>query len=162
MPFGNFLSRMHELVLSNSDKKHFAIVELEKLLSLWEKRLKHFSEMPNPEESSMSLIGNMLLGEELVYDKESLKTAHESLVTQLTAKQMNVYDSVMNDIDFNGGGLFFVYDYEGTGKTFVWRTLSAKIRNRSNIVMNVASSGKTSLFLPGGSTTHSKFAILFS
>ncbi|XP_031108511.1 uncharacterized protein LOC116012985 [Ipomoea triloba] len=68
----------------------------------------------------------------------------------------------MNDIDCNGGGLFFVYGYGGTGKTFVWRTLSSMIRSRGDIVLNVASSGIASLLLPGGRTAHSRFAIPLS
>ncbi|XP_019191060.1 PREDICTED: uncharacterized protein LOC109185575 [Ipomoea nil] len=42
---------------------------------------------------------------------------------------------------------------------FVSRTLSSKIRSRGDIVQNVASSGITSLLLPGGRTAHSRFAI---
>ncbi|KAL6545543.1 hypothetical protein OROGR_009417 [Orobanche gracilis] len=41
----------------------------------------------------------------------------------------------------------------------VWKTLSAAIRSRAGIVLNVASSGITSLLLPGGRTAHSRFAI---
>ncbi|XP_019195640.1 PREDICTED: uncharacterized protein LOC109189302 [Ipomoea nil] len=81
------------------------------------------------------------------------------LVTQLTYKQKNVYNSMMNDIYYNGGGLLFVYGYGGTGKTFVRRTLSSKIKSRGDIVLNVALSGITSLLLPGGRTACSRFAI---
>ncbi|XP_031124230.1 uncharacterized protein LOC116026943 [Ipomoea triloba] len=104
--------RLLDMLLSDSDKKQFALVELEKLLSLWGKCLRDFLEMPLPDETSMGLMENMLLAEELAYDKESLKTKHETLVTQLTDEQKNVYNSVMNDIDCNGGGLIFVYGYK--------------------------------------------------
>ncbi|XP_019150957.1 PREDICTED: uncharacterized protein LOC109147756 [Ipomoea nil] len=57
------------------------------------------------------------------------------------------------------GGLYFVYGYGGTCKTFVWKTLSAAIRSQGNIVLNVASSGIASLLMPGGRTAHSRFAI---
>ncbi|XP_019191277.1 PREDICTED: uncharacterized protein LOC109185784 [Ipomoea nil] len=151
-----------KLVLSDSDKKQFALVELENLLSSWGKSLRDFPEMPIPDESNMGLIENMLIAEELAYDNELLKTEHETLVTKLTDEQKNVYDSVMNDIYSNGGGLFFVYGYGGTCKTFLWRTLSSKIRSRGDIVLNVASSGIASLLLPGGRTSHSRFAIPLS
>ncbi|XP_031131707.1 uncharacterized protein LOC116033092 [Ipomoea triloba] len=150
------------LLSSNSDKKQFALVELEKLLTLWGKSLRDFPEMPLPDETNIGFMENMLIAEELAYDKESLKIEHETLLTQLTDEQKNVYDSVMNDIDCNGGGLFFVYGYGGTGKTFVWRTLSSMIRSRGDIVLNVASSGIASLLLPGGRTAHSRFAIPLS
>ncbi|XP_019177671.1 PREDICTED: uncharacterized protein LOC109172883 [Ipomoea nil] len=118
--------------------------------------------MPILDETSIVLSENMLIAEELAYDKELLKAKHETLVTQLTDEQKNVYDSVMNDIASNGGGLFFVYGYGRTCKTFVWRTLSSKIRSHGDIVLNVASRGMTSLLLPEGMMTHSKFAIPLS
>ncbi|XP_031111844.1 uncharacterized protein LOC116015818 [Ipomoea triloba] len=146
----------------DSDKKQFALVELEKLLTLWGKSLRDFPDMPLPDETNIGFMENMLIAEELAYDKESLKIEHKTLLTQLTDEQKNVYDSVINDIDCNGGGLFFVYGYGGTGKTFVWRTLSSMIRSRGDIVLNVASSGIASLLLPGGRTSHSRFAIPLS
>ncbi|XP_019161175.1 PREDICTED: uncharacterized protein LOC109157791 [Ipomoea nil] len=118
--------------------------------------------MPLPEENNIGLTENMLISEELAYDNESFKAKHETLVTQLTDERKVVYDSVINDIGSNGGRLFFVYGYRGTGKTFVWRTSSLKIRSRKDIVLNVASSGIASLLLPGGRTTHSRFAIPLS
>jgi ATP-dependent DNA helicase PIF1 len=65
----------------------------------------------------------------------------------------------MHAVDDGKGGVFFLYGYGGTGKTFVWKTLSAAIRSRGQIVLTVASSGIASLLLPGGRTAHSRFAI---
>ncbi|KAG5610801.1 hypothetical protein H5410_022082 [Solanum commersonii] len=59
----------------------------------------------------------------------------------------------------NSGGFFFLYGFGGTGKTFIWRTLSAAIRSKGDIVLTVASSGIASLLLPGGRTSHSRFVI---
>jgi len=41
----------------------------------------------------------------------------------------------------------------------MWKTLSAALRSKCMIVLNVASSGIASLLLPGGKTTHSTFCI---
>ena len=65
----------------------------------------------------------------------------------------------MNDVKFKSRKSFFVYGYGGTGKTFVWGTLSAALRSKGEIVLNVASSGISSLLLPDGRTAHSRFAI---
>ncbi|XP_042005908.1 uncharacterized protein LOC121754650 [Salvia splendens] len=65
----------------------------------------------------------------------------------------------MSVVNSNHGGLFFVYGYGGTRKTFIWKTLSAAIRSKGDIVLNVASSGIASLLLPSGRTTHSQFKI---
>ncbi|KAL8512339.1 hypothetical protein ACS0TY_018715 [Phlomoides rotata] len=54
---------------------------------------------------------------------------------------------------------FSLSGYGGTDKTFLWKTLSAKLRCEGKIVINVASSGTSSLLLPGGRTTHSRFSI---
>lgn len=55
--------------------------------------------------------------------------------------------------------MFFVYEFGGTGKTFLWKLHSAAIRCRGDIVLNVASSGIASLLLQGGRTAHSRFGI---
>jgi len=41
----------------------------------------------------------------------------------------------------------------------MWKTLSAALRSKGMIVLNVASSGIASLLLPGGKTAHSTFCI---
>ncbi|XP_058763022.1 uncharacterized protein LOC131636428 [Vicia villosa] len=53
----------------------------------------------------------------------------------------------------------FLYDYGGTGKSFMWNTLSAVLHSNRDIVLNFASRGIASLLLPGGKTTHSRFKI---
>lgn len=55
--------------------------------------------------------------------------------------------------------MFFVNGYGGTGKTFLWKTLSYRLRSEGKIVLNVASSGIASILLPGGKTAHSQFGI---
>lgn len=59
----------------------------------------------------------MLLHEELVYDREALKEEDDVLIKKLIHEQMHVYDTVISDVNVNGGGLFFVYDYGGKRKT---------------------------------------------
>ncbi|XP_076951289.1 uncharacterized protein LOC143624565 [Bidens hawaiensis] len=59
----------------------------------------------------------------------------------------------------NKGGVFFVYGYGGTGKTYLWKTLSTAIRSKGEIILTVASSGIASLLLTGRRTTHSRFHI---
>ncbi|XP_010484838.1 PREDICTED: ATP-dependent DNA helicase PIF1-like [Camelina sativa] len=59
----------------------------------------------------------------------------------------------------DNGGVFFVYGFGGTGKTIMWKTLSAVVRYRGLIAVNVASSDIASLLLEGGRTGHSRFCI---
>lgn len=65
----------------------------------------------------------------------------------------------MSSVSKEKGGVYFLHGYGGTGKTFMWRTLAARIRSRGKIVLTVATSGISSLLLLGGRTTHSKFKI---
>ncbi|KAK2394369.1 ATP-dependent DNA helicase PIF1 [Trifolium repens] len=65
----------------------------------------------------------------------------------------------MTAVENQQGGVFFLHGYGGTGKTFMWRTLSSALRSKCKIVLTVASSGIASLLLPGGRTAHSKFKI---
>ncbi|KAL7087278.1 hypothetical protein ACP275_13G058200 [Erythranthe tilingii] len=55
--------------------------------------------------------------------------------------------------------MFFLYGHGGTRKTFLWKTLSAVVRSKGEIVINVASSGMVSLLLLGGRTSHSRFGL---
>ncbi|KAG5063413.1 hypothetical protein JHK85_004596 [Glycine max] len=47
-------------------------------------------------------------------------------------------------------------------KTFLWQTFSYKLHAKRKIMLNVASSGITSLPLPGCKTVHSQFSILLN
>ena len=82
------------------------------------------------------------------------------LLTLLNADEHGaIFDKIMRVVASQSGGVYFLYGYGGTGKTFIWKTLSSTIRSNGGIVVTVASSGIASLLLPGGRTTHFKFAI---
>ncbi|XP_076906036.1 uncharacterized protein LOC143561987 [Bidens hawaiensis] len=115
--------------------------------------------MPYPDNESLSSSNNRLISQELSYDIPTLQNEVRCLSSQLTAEQRLIYDDIIREIDGDNGGVFFVYGYGGTGKTFLWKTLSASIRSKGEIVLNVASSGIASLLLPGGRTAHSRFGI---
>ncbi|KAL6533054.1 hypothetical protein OROMI_027166 [Orobanche minor] len=83
-----------------------------------------------------------------------LKEGHIVLINKI-----QVYEKIITAVDIDKGGLFFVYGQGGTGKTYIWRTLCAALRERGDIILHVASSGIASL-LPKGRTAHSRFDIL--
>ncbi|RZB47105.1 hypothetical protein D0Y65_050939 [Glycine soja] len=76
-----------------------------------------------------------------------------------TEQQAKIYNQIIQVVNKNEGGMFFLYGYGGTGKTFIWKTLATSLRVDNKIVIMVASSGIASLLLPGGRTTHSKLKI---
>jgi len=77
-----------------------------------------------------------------------------------TDERKTIYDRIIQVVNNNEGGMFFLYGFGGTGKTFIWRTLTSSLRAENQILIIVASSGIASLLLPGGITAHSRFKIL--
>ncbi|GBP38709.1 ATP-dependent DNA helicase pif1 [Eumeta japonica] len=66
-----------------------------------------------------------------------------------------VYETLMQAVDNNTGGLFFLDAPGGTGKTFVISLILATIRSRCDIALALASSGIAATLLDGGRTAHS-------
>ncbi|CAH9127716.1 unnamed protein product, partial [Cuscuta epithymum] len=149
-------------VMDNEQLHMAALAEIEMLLHRRGKSLRDYPPMPCPTSSSTLLPENRLVQEELQYDRQAMHEEHNTLLQGLTSEQRIVYEKIINSVETECGGMYFVYGYGGTGKTFVWRTLSAALRSKGDIVLNVASSGIASLLLPGGRTAHSWFAIPIS
>ncbi|XP_072067039.1 uncharacterized protein [Arachis hypogaea] len=108
---------------------------------------------------SCDLSNNNLINEELLYDRQDLGSKYLLNLAKMTTEQKNVYDTIINSVDRGEGGLYFLHGYGGTGKTFIWQTLAASLHSKGQIVLTVASSGITSLLIPGSRTAHSSFAI---
>ncbi|KAL6569662.1 hypothetical protein OROMI_014176 [Orobanche minor] len=147
------------LVLSDHQIKNLALAEIEKLLKANGSSLHYFDDMPKPDGSVVSDATNQLILDELSYDRVAMQSQHAELYTHLTDEQRNIYEKIMSAVDGGRGGVFFLYGYGGTGKTFIWRTLCSGLRGRGDIVLPVASSGIASLLLPKGRTAHSRFGI---
>ncbi|MFS7972712.1 putative DNA helicase [Helianthus anomalus] len=147
------------LSLNEDQIKNLTLCEIEKYLLRNNSTLRNFTSMPYPDDDSVSSVNNLLINEELAYDKDNLQNEFHNLLNSLTAEQRSVFDNIISVVRNKKGGVFFVYGYGGTGKTFLWKTLSASLRSKGQIVLNVASSGIASLLLSGGRTAHSRFRI---
>ncbi|KAK9050036.1 hypothetical protein SSX86_030995 [Deinandra increscens subsp. villosa] len=145
--------------INDDELKNLTLLEIEKILVLNNSSLNNFDSMPYPQCGDLLLSENALINEERSYDKDVMLQDFENLFVKLTEEQRNIYDEIITSIDNKEGGVFFIYGYGGTGKTFLWNTLSASIRSQGKIVLNVASSGIASLLLPGGRTARSRFRI---
>ncbi|XP_057779966.1 uncharacterized protein LOC130998566 [Salvia miltiorrhiza] len=148
-----------DLLMTDAEIENLALVEIEKLLKSLGRSLREFDSMPYPSFDSLKSSYNNLIADELLYDREKLSLEHSKYLSKFTEEQFHVYNSIMTSVTSGVGGVFFVYGYGGTGKTFIWKSLSAAIRCTGGIVLNVASSGIASLLLPGGRTAHSRFKI---
>ncbi|XP_042051270.1 uncharacterized protein LOC121796497 [Salvia splendens] len=80
---------------------------------------------------------NTLISDELSYDREALGREHLEFLSQFTNEQLHVHDTIMSSVNSTEGKIFFVYGYVGTGKTFIWRSLSAGIRSTGDSMCNI-------------------------
>ncbi|KAL7601903.1 hypothetical protein Lser_V15G26956 [Lactuca serriola] len=147
------------LSLNEVQIKNLTLFEIEQILLRNNSSLKDYGKMPYPDVESVSSSNNRLITEELDYDIPTLKNEFDRMFVKLTNEQRDIFLDIMDAVKHNKGGVFFVYGYGGTGKTFLWKTISTTIRAQGQIVLNVASSGIASLLLTGGRTTHSRFRI---
>ncbi|KAI3812104.1 hypothetical protein L1987_16809 [Smallanthus sonchifolius] len=147
------------LVLNEDQIKHLTLFEIENFLLRNNLTLRRYTTMPFPDDECISSGNNTLLNEELAYDKGILEEDFRNLFTSLTNEQRVIFEEIIAAVNKNKGGMFFVYGYGGTGKTYLWKTLSASLRSEGKVVLNVASSGSASLLLSGGRTAHSRFHI---
>lgn len=139
--------------------KNIDLAEIENLLRNNNKSLADFPSMPRPDMSLVTQVQNRLIYDELNYNRQALAAEHSQLLASLTDEQRRIYDKIMLSVEQERRGLFFLYGYGGTGKTYIWRTLSAALRSKGEIVLTVASSGIAALLIPGGRTAHSRFVI---
>lgn len=135
-----------------------ALLEIEKLLRTNGSTLRSYP-MPYPENNNFPAAMNTLIQDEMCYDRHACAQEHQRLFPKLTVEQREIYEQIIEAVDSNSGGVFFVNGFGGTSKTYLWKTLSTYIRSRGEIVLNVASSGMAALLLDGGRTAHSRFSI---
>ncbi|XP_074314232.1 uncharacterized protein LOC141649440 [Silene latifolia] len=78
---------------------------------------------------------------------------------ELNVKQRAAYKAIIHQVKSAKGGAFFIDGPGGTGKTFLYGALYAKVRSMSKICLPTATSGIAASNLPTGRTTHSRFKI---
>ena len=68
---------------------------------------------------------NILLFNELNFHVKEMLALFDQRIIQLNEDQKIVYDHIIQACSSQQGGLFFVYGYGGTRKTFLWKTFVA-------------------------------------
>ncbi|GBP75532.1 ATP-dependent DNA helicase pif1 [Eumeta japonica] len=81
---------------------------------------------------------NQELNRELQYNVDTLQEFVRNNVPLLNEQQKQVYETLMQAVDNNTGGLFFLDAPGGTGKTFVISLILATIRSRCDIALALA------------------------
>ncbi|XP_056852167.1 uncharacterized protein LOC130501293 [Raphanus sativus] len=147
-----------ELNLTIDRIKNIALTEIQNHLLSNGRSLQKWPLMPKPDHFGC-YNGNRLIDDGLKYVVEDQLKEIERLMAMITDEQRGVYNEILDAVLNDSSGVFFLYGYGGTGKTFVYRALSSAIRSRRMIVLNTASSGIAALLLERGRTAHSRFGI---
>ncbi|XP_074358786.1 uncharacterized protein LOC141698074 [Apium graveolens] len=136
------------LTLSEYEILNYALAEIEKLLNDVGKSLRDFHMMPFPDERFFHSFVNRLIVEETSYNKEELRLNHEKAHKNLNSRQLDVYNAVVDNVEKNKDGMFFVYGSGGCGKMFHWQTLCSHFRSKGKIGLPVAGSEIAATLLP--------------
>ncbi|CAN1153376.1 ATP-dependent DNA helicase PIF1 [Linum perenne] len=100
-----------------------------------------------------------LIAQQLAYDHVEEATLYATFCNTLNHWQQLAHDAIMASIASDSGKLFFLYGHGGSGKTYLYNCVVAKVRSEGQIALVVASSGIAATLLPGGVTAHSRFKI---
>ncbi|XP_073225646.1 uncharacterized protein [Cicer arietinum] len=130
-----------DLHLSYDQLKNYALSKIQKHLRKVGKSLEDYKGMAIPNSNVIEEANNRLITEELNYDMLKMHEEYSQLLHGLNSDQKTIHDFVLRSITLNFGKLFFVYGSSGTGKTYLWRTLLAKLRSEGKIALAVATSG---------------------
>ena len=94
-------------------------------------------------------------------EEMSIEVAKEDLELQATLnnEQQLALDEIMDHVLNQKGKVFFIDGPGGTGKTYLYKALLAKVRSMGLIAIATATSGIAASIMPGGRTAHSRFKI---
>ncbi|KAH9613340.1 hypothetical protein KSS87_013368, partial [Heliosperma pusillum] len=162
----DILNRQHRILnsqglqLTDEELQNNTLLDIDNFLQINGSCLNRFEGMPRPDISATSHHRKNLVMDELSYDRQSLHEEHDNNLAIMTDEQRLVYNEIVDVVLKNKGGVFFVYGYGGTEKTFIWRTLCAAFRCKGDIVLPVASSGIAATLILGGRTAHSRAKLI--
>ncbi|GBP63212.1 hypothetical protein EVAR_89479_1 [Eumeta japonica] len=95
------------------------------------------------------------LQREQEFNSNDLRLFVQLNITKLNIQQKHVYDTIVQAVSNNAGGLYFLDAPDGTGKTFVVSLILATIRSEQKIALALTSLGIAATLLEGGRTAHS-------
>ncbi len=145
-------------VVFNDEIFNLALIAIEdKVLSLGGNALQSYG-LPEIQITNDRQLPSEVI-RETCYDINDLTQYVQDNEPKLLADQKFAYDKIIDSVQFQKGGIFFLDAPGGTGKTFVTRLLLAKVRQNQKIALAVASSGIAATLLPGGRTAHSAFKL---
>jgi len=155
---------MKNIEITEKDAENMSLLDIEKHLEQENKKLSSFKNMPIPDYASAEILQfkEIINNEEKKLNLSELDKFLQDALINMNVEQKEIYDLICKTVTENKKGiskLFFIDGPAGTGKTYTYKAILAKIKLLDQIVIAVASSGIASLLLPGGQTAHSKFKL---
>jgi len=143
-----------------------ALIDISRRLMAYGKSVRNYPELPQIDQSVFNQEEEerrSLFDQEVArYNPETLANEVRIYEENMNADQLHIYNTILHSV-FNPGPdtrtCFFIDGPGGTGKTYLYHALLAKIRADSGIALATASSGIAATLLPGGRTAHSTFGI---
>ncbi|RZB57663.1 ATP-dependent DNA helicase PIF1 [Glycine soja] len=146
--------------IDDEQLKNLTLLEIEKLLHPNQRSLRDYPTMPYPEGGNpASCLKNSLILSELNYNNDEARSEFKNLFLSMTDEQKQIYHKIMEAVNNNEGGMFFLYGYGDTGETYIWRTLASSLRAKNQIVIMVASSGNAQLIDDQETTKFAKWIL---
>ncbi|XP_066315160.1 ATP-dependent DNA helicase PIF1-like [Miscanthus floridulus] len=145
--------------LAPSHKRKCALMKIEKLMEQAGKSLKEYPGIEMPDMAELNDTENRLMNGEMIHDRDKLKDEHLQILKSLNIDQKRAFYAIIESAEKSLGKLIFVDGYGGTGKTYLWKAITTRLRSEGKIVVAVASSGIAALLFQGGRTSHSAFNI---
>lgn len=157
-----------DLLLTREELDVLALWDLELILRDAGRSLNNFPPLrtPNPPPIPDDASDNPLIREQ-----RELNSMDEQVFANLAFDSLNndqrgaivAVEAALEETGADGnqphGNFFFIDGPGGTGKTHVYQILLARLRQRGDIALAVASSGNAATLLNGGRTAHSMFKI---
>ena len=141
------------------DVEDYGLFLIDEDLQKYGTSLKSYPFMPPVEKQWKTHFENPFLAQQHEYNSEEESSSALQNVQLLNKEQREAFDLIWDSVKNKLGKSFFLNGAGGTGKTFVYSTLSHSTRAQHWIALCVASCAISALLLQGGHTAHSTFAI---
>ncbi|XP_020242869.1 uncharacterized protein LOC109821085 [Asparagus officinalis] len=106
-------------------------------------------------------IGDTSCNLRIIQDEMDVEVCQEDIdgKYKLNEDQRKAFEIIMDRVNMNKGGVFFIDGPGGTGKTFLYRTIFTNVRSKGMIAIATKTSGVAASLLPGRPTSHSRLKI---
>ena len=109
------------------------------------KNLRHYPDMPLPQQNWYDFVPNPILQEQLAFDQEEMSNRVNQNYPYFNPEQKLAFDQIFDSAKNNKGKIFFLHSAGGCGKTHVSNTIAAAIRADGDVALCVASSAIAAL-----------------